>query len=115
LRDRPLRGQNGPFRRENNMKKRLIVAAAALAAAAIGAALAVDTPPADASDALRAALAESKSSGKGLTFYVRGASIPGVVTDVGPRYVTAKSQAQGHIVIRIDSIDALAGHIAAGK
>jgi hypothetical protein len=63
-----------------------------------------------ADDPLRAALAESKVSGKGLTFYVRGATVPGAVTAVGDKFVTVKNQ-QGIAVIRIESIDAVAGAI----
>ena len=61
-------------------------------------------------DAMRAALDESKASGKGLTFHVRGTTIGGAVTAVGARFVTVKNQ-QGIAVIRIDSIDAVAGAI----
>jgi hypothetical protein len=65
-------------------------------------------PKAD--DALRAALAESKATGKGLTFYVRGATVPGLVVSMDDKFVTAKNQA-GLVVVRIDSIDAVAGPI----
>jgi hypothetical protein len=65
---------------------------------------------APAADALRAALAESKATGKGLTFYVRGASVPGLVVSMDDNFVTAKNQA-GLVVVRIDSIDAVAGAI----
>jgi hypothetical protein len=61
-------------------------------------------------DALRAALEESKSSGKGLNFHIRGSTIGGAVTAVGDKFVTVKNQA-GIAVIRIDSIDAVAGAI----
>ena len=61
-------------------------------------------------DALRAALEESRTSGKGLTFHVRGTTIGGGVTAVGDKFVTVKNQ-QGIAVIRIDSIDAVAGAI----
>ena len=61
-------------------------------------------------DALRAALEESKSSGKGLTFHIKGTTIGGGVTAVGDKFVTVKNQ-QGIAVIRIDSIDAVAGAI----
>jgi len=61
-------------------------------------------------DAMRAALNESKASGKGLTFHIRGATIGGAVTAVGAKFVTVKNQA-GIAVIRIDSIDAVAGAI----
>ena len=61
-------------------------------------------------DALRAALEESKSSGKGLTFHIKGSTIGGGVTAIGDKFVTVKNQ-QGMAVIRIDSIDAVAGAI----
>ena len=61
-------------------------------------------------DAMRAALEESKSSGKGLTFHIRGSTVGGAVTAVGSSYVTVKNQ-QGIAVIRIDAIDAVAGAI----
>ena len=61
-------------------------------------------------DAMRAALEESKASGKGLTFHIRGSTVGGAVTAVGSSYVTVKNQ-QGIAVIRIDAIDAVAGAI----
>jgi hypothetical protein len=61
-------------------------------------------------DALRAALEESKSSGKGLNFHIRGTTLGGAVTALGDKFVTVKNQA-GIAVIRIDSIDAVAGAI----
>ena len=61
-------------------------------------------------DALRAALEESKSSGKGLTFHIKGTTLGGAVTALGDKFVTVKNQA-GIAVIRIDSIDAVAGAI----
>ena len=61
-------------------------------------------------DALRAALEESKSSGKGLTFHIKGSTLGGAVTALGDKFVTVKNQA-GIAVIRIDSIDAVAGPI----
>jgi hypothetical protein len=61
-------------------------------------------------DAMRAALEESKASGKGLTFHVKGTTLGGAVTGVGSSYVTVRNQA-GIAVIRIDSIDAVAGAI----
>jgi hypothetical protein len=61
-------------------------------------------------DAMRAALEESRASGKGLTFHIKGTTLGGAVTGVGSSYVTVKNQA-GIAVIRIDSIDAVAGAI----
>jgi hypothetical protein len=89
----------------------LIAAALTLACAA---ALYFVAPRANAqgagTDALRAALAESKATGKGLTFHVRGSTVPGLVVSVDDKFVTAKNQA-GLVVVRIDSIDAVAGPI----
>ena len=89
----------------------MMVRTLSLAAAAVvlGLALSAPTLAQAPADPLRAALEDSKASGKGLTFYVKGASIPGVVVTIGDKYVVAKSQAQGNIVIRLDSIDAVAG------
>jgi hypothetical protein len=84
------------------------LAAAALTAATVSIAPAVAQSAGD--DPLRAALAESNASGKGLNFYVRGSTVPGAVTAVGDKFVTVKNQ-QGIAVIRIDSIDAVAGAI----
>jgi hypothetical protein len=66
-------------------------------------------------DAIRGALEESKATQRGLTFYVNGASIPGVVVSLDDNAVTARSQAQGMIVIRMDRIDAVAGFIGSGE
>jgi hypothetical protein len=94
------------------MRPTLLAAAAAvslavLAAASLAAPAAAQGRP---DDALRAALEESKSSGKGLSFHIRGSTIGGAVTGVGDKFVTVKNQA-GIAVIRIDSIDAVAGAI----
>jgi hypothetical protein len=88
----------------------------AVAATAVLAAIAASTVPTAVfaqgkpDDALRAALEESRSSGKGLTFHIRGSTIGGAVTAMGDRFVTVKNQA-GVAVVRIDSIDAVAGAI----
>ena len=66
-------------------------------------------------DAMRGALEESKATQRGLTFYVHGASIPGVVVSFDDNAVTARSQAQGMIVIRMDRLDAVAGFIGSGE
>jgi hypothetical protein len=62
-------------------------------------------------DSLQSVLAESKASGKGLTFYVNGQAIPGVVVSVDDKYVVARSTASGTIVIRLDRLDGVAGHV----
>ncbi|MGE5490723.1 MAG: hypothetical protein ACM31P_05495 [Actinomycetota bacterium] len=63
-------------------------------------------------DALHAVLEDSKASGKGLNFYVNGQAIPGVVVSVDDRYLVARSQGQGTIVIRLDRLDGAAGFVA---
>ena len=53
--------------------------------------------------------AASQKDKKGLTFFVKGQSIPGVVTKViGTDAVEVRNQTHGRIVIRLDSIDAVA-------
>lgn len=63
-------------------------------------------------DALQSVLADSKASGKGLTFYVNGQAIPGVVVSIDDKYLVARSTANGTIVIRLDRLDGVAGHVA---
>lgn len=65
-----------------------------------------------AGDPLLAALDESRNSGKGLSFLVNGQSIPGVVVSVDERYVVARSQGQGTVVIRLDRLDGVAGFVS---
>lgn len=94
-------------------RSHLLAAAGCLALAAISAATLSVKPAAaqdKAQDPLHAAFAESKASGRGLNFHVRGTTLPGVVTAVGDKFVTVKNQ-QGIAVIRIESIDAVAGAI----
>lgn len=64
-----------------------------------------------AGDPLLAVLEDSRASGKGLNFYVNGQAIAGVVVSVDDRWVVARSQAQGTIVIRLDRIDGVAGFV----
>ena len=75
-----------------------------LALTLAGAALAAPDP-------LLAVLEDSKASGKGLSLFVNGQAIPAVVVAIDERYVTARSQAQGTIVIRLDRIDGAAGFV----
>lgn len=70
---------------------------------------------AGASDPIRQAMEDSKTTQRGLTFYVNGASIPGVVVSFDDNFVVARSSAQGTIVIRMDKIDAVAGHLGASE
>ena len=66
-------------------------------------------------DPLRTMLEDSHSQQKGLTFLVSDQQIAGVVLTITDKYVIAKSQAQGNIVIRIDRIDGVAGFVGDKK
>ncbi len=57
-------------------------------------------------------LEDSRSQQKGLTFVVGGQQIAGVVVNITDKYVIAKSQAQGNIVIRLDRIDGVSGFVS---
>ncbi|MBK9442818.1 MAG: hypothetical protein IPN53_16550 [Comamonadaceae bacterium] len=63
--------------------------------------------------AFKAALEESKSTGRGLTFYVNGQAIGGAVVSIDDKYVVAKSQALGLITLRRERIDAVSGFVGA--
>ena len=63
----------------------------------------------EAAQAFQELFAASQKDKKGLTFYVKGQTIPGVVTKVGGDAVEVRNQTHGRIVIRIESIDAVAG------
>ena len=84
------------------MKK--LITAAALLIAASGAIAG------EAVQAMQELFAQSQKEKRGLTFYVKGQAIPGVVTKVGNESVEVRNQQHGRIVIRIDSIDAVAGN-----
>ena len=63
-------------------------------------------------DALRSLLEEARASGKGVNLYVNGQTIPALVISVDERYVVARSQALGQIVVRFDRLDGAAGFVA---
>ena len=88
--------------------KRLVGASLALGIVASAPAIAE-------SDSLRSMLEDSRTQQKGLTFVVGGQQIAGVVISVTDKYVVAKSQAQGNIVIRLDRIDGVSGFVSLGS
>lgn len=88
---------------------RTLIAALAAVTLVAGSAVAAEADP------LQAALAESKAAGKGLTFYVNGQAIAGVVVSVDDKYLIARSTASGTIVIRLDRLDGVAGHVTLGE
>ena len=53
-------------------------------------------------------LEASMNEKKGLMLYVKGQSIPGLVVKIDAESVDLKSREYGRIVVRIDSIDAIA-------
>ena len=67
--------------------------------------VAAQPKPAVEQDPLRAVLVESKEKNRGVAIYANGATINGVVVSLDDRYVTAKSQQNSRIVIRLDRID----------
>jgi hypothetical protein len=83
----------------------------ALGAAAI-LILAAPAPPAESQMAMqgfRELFELSQKERRGLTFYVQGQSIPGVVTKIlGEDAVEVRNQTFGRLIIRVDRIDALA-------
>lgn len=96
-----------------NSRIKLLVAAAL--AIALPLAIASKSFAAGENDALRSMLEDSKAQQKGLTFFVSGVSVPGIVVNVTDKYVVAKSQAQGTIVIKLDRIDGVAGFVGEKK
>lgn len=71
----------------------------------------VSTTNASESDALRALFQESQSQQRGVTVYVGGQQIAAQVVAVTEKYLIAKNQVQGTIVLRLDRIDGAAGHV----
>ena len=57
---------------------------------------------------IRELLDRSEKERKGLMFYVKGQTIPGVVVKIGADTVEVRNQTHGRIIIRLDSIDAVA-------
>jgi hypothetical protein len=61
------------------------------------------------SQAYQALFALSQKEQRGLTFYIQGQTIPGVVTKViGNEAIEVRNQTFGRIIIRVDRVDAVA-------
>ena len=56
----------------------------------------------------RSILEASQSEKKGLMLWVKGQSIPGIVVKIDSDTVELRSREYGRIVVRIDSLDAVA-------
>jgi len=63
---------------------------------------------AQSSQSFRELLDRSEKERKGLMFYVKGQTIPGVVIKINADTVEVRNQTYGRVVIRLDSIDAVA-------
>jgi hypothetical protein len=59
-------------------------------------------------EAFKELLTTSQVEKKGLTFYVKGATIAAVVTKFDDKTVEGRSQTHDKIVIRLDRVDAIA-------
>jgi len=57
---------------------------------------------------MRSILEASQTEKKGVTLYVKGQAIPGVVVKIEGDMVEMRSREYSRIVVRIDSIDAAA-------
>ena len=51
----------------------------------------------------------SQKERRGLTFYVQGNTIAGIVVTIGQDFVEVRNQEYGSILIKLDRIDAVAG------
>jgi hypothetical protein len=61
-----------------------------------------------AAQSFRELLDHSEKECKGLMFYVKGQTIPGIVVKVGADTVEVRNQTYGRVIIRLDIIDAVA-------
>ena len=85
--------------------------AALLLATAVTASAQGDAPAAkDYKAEMRALLEKSMTEKKGLMFHVNGQAIGGGVVALSSDAVIVRNQEYGRIVIRLDSIDAVAGN-----
>lgn len=50
----------------------------------------------------------SQKEKKGLTFYIKGETVPGIVTNIVGDFVEVRNQTHSRIIIRLESIDAVA-------
>ena len=74
-------------------------------AAAITAGVAVDGKD---TEMLRSILEASLNEKKGVTLWVKGQAVPGVVTKIDAEWVEMRSREYSRIVVKLDSIDAAA-------
>jgi hypothetical protein len=77
---------------------------ALLAAAASGTSLC----PGKDTDMFKQILEDSQAQKKGVMLYIKGQTLPGLVTKLNADSVEMRSQQYSRIVVRLDSIDAVA-------
>ena len=51
----------------------------------------------------------SQKERRGLTFYIQGNTVAGIVVQIGQDFVEVRNQEYGSIIIKLDRIDAVAG------
>lgn len=89
----------------------ILLGAVALLLALPSAPVFSQTVPAKATQALQALFDYSLKEKKGLTFFVQGQTIPGIVTKmVGEDAIEVRNQTSSRIIIRLDRIDAVAAN-----
>lgn len=94
-----------------NRIRNLLIPAVMLALASASAGSYAQGSRSEAVQGFQELFAQSQKDKRGLTFFVKGQSIPGVVTKVlGSDAVEVRNQTHGRIIIRIDSIDAVAAN-----
>ena len=89
----------------------LILGAVALLLALSSASVFSQTVPPKTTQAFQELFDYSQKEKKGLTFFVQGQAIPGVVTKmVGDEAIEVRNQTSNRIIIRLDRIDAVAAN-----
>lgn len=84
------------------------IAAAAVMTLALSVASAPSLAQQQGAQGFQELFAHSLKEKRGLTFYMKGQNIAGIVTKVSSDTVEVRNQTHGRIVIRIDQIDAIA-------
>lgn len=89
----------------------LILGTAALLLALPAASVFSQTAPSKPAHAFQELFDYSQKEKKGLTFFVQGQTIPGVVTKmVGEDAIEVRNQTSSRIIIRVDRIDGVAAN-----
>lgn len=93
------------------MNNRVLVFSVAPLLLLLSTAVFSQTPPTKPTHAFQELFDYSLKEKKGLTFFVQGQMIPGVVTKmVGEDAIEVRNQTSSRIIIRVDRIDAVAAN-----